>query len=329
MYYFALITVGFMESIIGIDHINIFTAYAGFIGGLSFELSIIKNFDIDDIINLFNKIQSAATNLMSNINNAIQSFKDAINAIGACNPQCIFNKLQAVIAKLPEAGDMFLEVVDSMGDYVGPNSTKSIASPRLNSLVKGVYGLVTTAENDIRRMYTLVFDTVTITLPELGKNVTDTAELIVDAIQALPTCPVSAAFALLTAKSQIESAIGQVIVLWGQFQTAFFLDTGELPAWLKPTDEVKTIVTELVLYLEYHFEVLGWYCNATNQINKQACAVNRTIYDQELEASLMLRKIKLFGDIFAFIQDTILPPIALVQNLYDQITTTWDQMKAV
>ena len=38
-----------MESIIGIDHLDIFTAYAAFKGNIGFELSMIMNFDIDDV----------------------------------------------------------------------------------------------------------------------------------------------------------------------------------------------------------------------------------------------------------------------------------------
>ena len=38
-----------MQSIIGFDHLDIFTAYAAFKGNIGFELSMIADFDIDDV----------------------------------------------------------------------------------------------------------------------------------------------------------------------------------------------------------------------------------------------------------------------------------------
>ena len=38
-----------MESIIGFDHLDILSAYAAFKGSIGFDLSLIKDFDIDDV----------------------------------------------------------------------------------------------------------------------------------------------------------------------------------------------------------------------------------------------------------------------------------------
>ena len=38
-----------MESIIKTDHLDIFAAYAGFKGHVGYDLSMIKDFDIDDV----------------------------------------------------------------------------------------------------------------------------------------------------------------------------------------------------------------------------------------------------------------------------------------
>ena len=60
------------------------------------------SFSLAQIVRLFNKVQSAAVNLMTSINDAINTFLTVIGANGQCGIGCIFGKLKDAIAKLPE-----------------------------------------------------------------------------------------------------------------------------------------------------------------------------------------------------------------------------------
>lgn len=214
----------------------------------------------------------------------------------------------------------------SLGDYVGPNSTRTLDSEPLQKIIEGIYSICDRASNDVTSMYTLVYDTVTITLPTLGSNITHTALLIVQAIEAIPDCPIAATFALLNAKDQIQGYIGTALYLQAQFEDVFFISSGELPPWLQPTNTVLTIVSELMSYLLYNAEVLNWGCNTTQPSNPTACVVNRSTYDAEVSVTDQLSGMRPIQDIFRFIDTAIVQPINRVSQLYLDLTTAWDNM---
>lgn len=193
--------------------------------------------------------------------------------------------------------------------------------------MEGVHSLGDRAYNDITHMYTLVYDTVTVTLPTLGNNITATARLIFEAVEAIPDCPIAATFALMNAKDQIQGYIGTALHLKAQFEDAFFISSGELPPWLQPTDAIISIVLELVSYFQYNAEVLNWGCNSTQPSNPAACVVNRSTYDAEVSVTDQLAGMRPIQEIFQYIDANILPPIAKVSQLYLDMTTAWDNMK--
>ena len=278
---------------------------------------------------LYNKVQEAATTLMRQLNVAISTFMDAIGVTGGCDAQCKFNQLGSVVQQLPNTAEKLFSMVLKLDEYVGPNATMTVDSPRLRRLLRAVYSITFQAHNDIQRMYTLVYDTVIVTLPGLAVNITGNARLILQAIEALPDCPVAATFALMTAKDQIEGDIATILALKAQFEDAFFISTGELPAWLSPTKDFTVIITELVLYLGFHSSVMQWDCDAVVAANPPACQINRKVYEEEVSVDSLLGELNTIGDIVNAIQSKILPPISTATELYSDICTSWDKMKRV
>lgn len=264
---------------------------------------------------------------MSILSNAISKFTDAVGLTGNCDALCQFNKLGDVVKTLPGIAERLFTIFLSLDDYVGPNATKTIQSPQLKHVLQAVYSITHQAQTDINRMYTLVFDTITVTLPELAKNITSQANLIMDAIEALPDCPVAATFALMTAKDRIEADIATVLYLKVQFEDAFYITSGELPAWLQPTKDYLTILEELVFYLGFHSGVMKWNCDAPAPANPPACQLNRSVYDEEVSVDPLIGQLSIIGDIVNTIQTTIMPPIDTVTQLYYDITSAWDFMK--
>ena len=264
---------------------------------------------------------------MSMIRTAIDDFQTAIGVNGACGAQCIFNNFAAKIEELPGLAIKFIGVVEQLQDYVGPNATKTIPSDKMRRIFEGIYSITYGAYDDIETMYTLVYDTVKVTLPDLAHNITSTAQLIVDAVAAIPDCPIAATFALMNAKVDLEDDVALLLVLRSQYEAAFFIDTGELPAWLDPSQEVILILSELADYILFHFSVLAWGCTDTPPANPYACQVNRSVYDQEVAEGEQLAALKAVGPIFNFIQSDIIPAFDAVTELYSEVTATWDKLK--
>ena len=210
---------------------------------------------------------------------------------------------------------------------MGPNATRTLDSVPLKKIMQGIYSITIGAYNDIMHMYTLVYDTVTVTLPDLGRNISRTVTLIIDAIEAIPDCPVAATWALMNAKDQVQGYIGTVLYLKTQFEDAFFITSGELPPWLQPTKEVTTILSELVYYFKYHVEVLAWGCKSARPANPTACVLNRSVFDTETAVVDQLAGMGPVQQIFEFIDEVIVPPIELASKLYMDVTSAWDAMK--
>lgn len=260
---------------------------------------------------------------------AIQTFMRAVGIGTDCGALCLFENLLGAVMKLPDLAAKVFEVVVSLEDYVGPNATKVIESDQLRRVLQAAYSIVDTARNDIQRMYTLVFDTVKVTLPELAKNVTNTVKLVVEAIKSLPDCPVAATYALIVSKDNIQSYLARIILLKNQFEEAFYISTGELPPWLNPTKEITRILGEFVKYIEFHFKVMLWGCDQPSPSNPQACAINRTLWDQEMSVNELLKKLPIIGEVLDFVQTTIIPPIQVVTELYSNLLYAWDVVKMV
>ena len=203
-----------------------------------------------------------------------------------------------------------------------------VESDRLRRVMQAAYSIVATAHNDIQKMYTLVIETVQVTIPDIANNITGTAKLIVEAIQSLVDCPVAATYALIVAKDHVQTSISRLLFLKGQFEEAFFISTGELPVWLNPTKEVTKILLEFVDYLKFHVDVVSWKCDTTPTRPKE-CVINRTSYDQEVAMRATISKLSIIGEVLEFVDTTITPPINAVTQLYSDIVTTWDFMKMV
>jgi hypothetical protein len=279
------------------------------------------------IVRLFNNVQEAATGLMTRINDAIQTFMEVLGRAGECGIQCIFGKIGDVVKSLPSIAERFGGFMVKLDAMVGPNATITIDSARLKRVLQSVYAITFGAYNDVMRMYTLTFETMTVTLPQLAVNISKTAILIIDAIQAIPDCPVAATFALITAKDNIQSYIALVLYLNVQFQEAFYISTGELPPWLRPTAEIPRILSEFGYYMLYHIEVLAWGCDGSSPSNPAACVVNRSLFDAEKAVKSQLAGLGPIQEIFDFVDETILPPIEIATKLYSDIQMAWDTMK--
>jgi hypothetical protein len=211
--------------------------------------------------------------------------------------------------------------------FLALTRAQTVPSPKLKTVLQAAYSIVATAHNDIQRMYTLVLDTVQVTIPDIANNITGTARLVVEAIQSLVDCPVAATYALIVAKDHITTSIARLLFLKTQFEEAFFISTGQLPVWLSPTKEVFRILAEFVNYIKYHLDVTTWGCDTATPRKPTECFVNRSQYDQEMEMRVVLSKVGVIGDILNFVTETVMPPINKVTQLYADIINTWDFMK--
>jgi regulator of replication initiation timing len=192
---------------------------------------------------------------MNRIKSAIDTLLAAVGLDGACGAKCRFEQLGNVIKKLPETAETLFKVATNLGDYVGPNATQPVESEVLRRLLGSLHSISTQAQTDMQRMYTLVHETVFVTLPQLAQNTTRDLKLMVEAVRSLPTCPVAATFALITIKENVEAAVALVLVLKAQFEDAFYITSGDWPPWIVPTPTLITIFKELGLYLGYHSQV--------------------------------------------------------------------------
>jgi len=326
---YGTLKLGFMQSIVGFSKLDVFRATAAFKGQVGYDLSMIADFDIDDITRMFNKVQTAAVTLMNNLNEAVDLIKQVLGLEGGCDAKCRFEQLMSAVEEMPKTALRLKDFLINLDDYVGPNATQPVESTKLRRLLLALYGISSSANNDMTTMYTLVFDTVKVTLPELATNMTNNVKLIFEALQALPDCPVAATFALLTAKERFEAAVILMLVLKGQFEDAFYITSGEWPGWLNPSKGIIVILKELAIYLVYHAQVMNWNCASASPANPLACQINRSTYNEELSVDPLILQLGVFGEVSKFIQETILPPINTVTKLYADITRAWDFLKRV
>ena len=264
---------------------------------------------------------------MGIIRTGITDFQTAIGANSACGAKCIFDEFAAKIDELPGLASRFGAIIGDLQQYVGPNATTIVPSDRLRRIFEGIYSITFGAYDDIMSTYTLVYDTIKVTIPSLAYNITSTAQLIVDAISAIPDCPVAATFALMNAKDDIQDDIALLLLLKSQYEAAFFMDTGELEAWLHPSQEVIMILSELIDYLSFHFSVLDWACLDSPPASPYNCQVNRSVYNQEVAESTHLVLLQKVKPIYDFVQSDIIPAFDTVASLYSEINYAWNKLK--
>eukprot|EP00048_Salpingoeca_helianthica_P015064 m.224861 g.224861 ORF g.224861 m.224861 type:complete len:794 (-) comp16565_c0_seq1:1010-3391(-) len=324
---FGTLLIGFAESLIGISKIDIFAAHAAFKGNIGYDLSVMLDFDIDDITRLFNRVQDMASNLVGNFNSAVDKVKDALSHGSECDASCQFSKFGDIIATMPEIAERFVGIMANISDFAGPNATQFVVSPKLTRLLKSIYSIAGIANDDIRRMYTLVYETIHVTIPQLATNISDSVNLFVEAIDALPDCPVAATFALITVKEQVEQEIATFLALVNEFADAFYITSGQLPQWLSPSKDWLQILAEMVSYLGYHSNVMGWKCDAEVPDNPTLCTTNYTNFQDEVAVDSFLGPLAEIGDVIDFIQTTFMTPINNAFELYANLQQGWDVLK--
>jgi hypothetical protein len=74
---------------------------------------------------------------------------------------------------------------------------------------------------------------------------------------------------------------------------------------------------------------MQWACNDPVPRHPTACALNRTEFNQEADVHDLLGSLTVIGDVMAFVQNEIIPPIEAVTQLYSDITNAWDFLKAM
>ena len=286
-----------------------------------------SNTNIKQIVNLFNRIQQAAVNIINGFTSAIEAIRNAILGLDGCNFLCQFDKLKDQIVDLPNTVEKLAVTLTSMTKRLN-DTDHPIVNPQLRKMLEAFNSVFGEAYNDIHRMYALAFDTITVTIPELAKNVTSTVGRIVEAIKALPRCPNAAAYALLDAKDKIQGYIALIFVLKGEFEDAFYIRSRQLPSWLHPTKELKMVIAQLPTFLINHFKIMAWDCDAATPAKPDMCNTLRAYFDEAKELNSMLSNLKPVADVLAFVQDTVKPQIDTAVRIYTSVRTAYETIKA-
>ena len=248
--------------------IPIFEVNAAYVGEAAYELSMIAGFDMDDVcfywssngstfgllcliissllyqvINLFNKLQDVASNLVDQFNSAIDFLQELVGAATNGGFARLFDGLKEVIEKLPETFDSLTVWVDKA--IVIAESNRTFVDSSFQKFFDVVGGMILEIRDDIEGMYYTVYDLVTDEIPSIGKAIGDAIVTIFEALKVIPDCPVAAIWAILSSVTSLQESVARILIAKDTFLTAFFLNEGAvLPSWLDPTDEFEILIEE-------------------------------------------------------------------------------------
>lgn len=239
--------------IIGVN-IDIFRAEACYKGGIGYDMNILKDFGIDNIVEVITKFDVLVENVIGKVKTGIKTFVDKIedvvnNVKGAFanakdgGLKHMFDELVDNIKTLPErmggAGGIIKRLLEKLGKYDG---IPVIAASK--RVVRRVRNFVDAVRGDVMGLYNAVVDSITVDLPWAADNIWKSIQTLWKAFKSLFKSPGKSITDITTSIFRVQGAIKTILECKRRVWDALFFRNG-VPWWMNLGQEFRLLLLDL------------------------------------------------------------------------------------